>query len=317
MLASWRSPTARWPARAATRWRRSAAPRACRRFAEAAEKVIAIHREAWKDGGKSAKQWRASLAEYAYPRIGDRGVDSVATADVMAVLLPIWTRKQETAQRVRRRIGAIMKWAVAQGYRTDNPAGEALAEALPKRPARVRHMAALPHGEVAGAIAAVRGSSAWIGTKLAFEFLVLTAARSSEVRLATWDEIDLVALVWTIPVERMKAQREHRVPLCGRAVEVLREAVRPRGVSTRDECRQARVSEHARPSAHRREDLEARQESRPRRRCRTASGRLSGTGPRNGRTIRGRSSRRRLRTRFRIGSRRPTRGQTCSSAAAG
>ena len=142
----------------------------------------------------------------------------------MLALLPIWTRKHETARKLRRRIGAVMKWAIAQGYRGDNPAGEAITAALPKRSAPVRHMRALPHGEVAGALAAVRASRAWAATKLAFEFVVLTATRSGEVRLATWDEFNLPALAWTIPTERMRAQREHRVPLCARAVEVLHEA---------------------------------------------------------------------------------------------
>ena len=151
-------------------------------FEEAAEKVIAIHAEAWKDGSHTASLWKATLRDYAHPHIGDKGIDRVTTADVMAVLLPIWTRKHPTAQKVRRRIGVIMKWAIAQGYRADNPAGEAIAAALPKSPPQVEHMRAFPHGEVAGAVAAVRASSAWIGTRLAFEFLVLTAARSGEVR---------------------------------------------------------------------------------------------------------------------------------------
>ena len=93
-----------------------------------------------------------------------------------------------------------------------------------KAPASSQHFRALPHGEVAGAVAAVRASLAWIGTKLAFEFLVLTAARSGEVRLATWNEIDLDAALWTVPGTRMKAKREHRVPLCGRALEILNQA---------------------------------------------------------------------------------------------
>ena len=193
-------------------------------FEEAVDNVIAIHSEAWKDGGKTAKLWRATLREYAYPHIGDKGIDQVTTADVMLVLLPIWTRKHETARKLRRRVSTVMKWAIAQGYRGDNPAGEAVTAALPKRSAPVRHMRALPHGEVAGALAAVRASRAWEATKLAFELLVLTATRSGEVRLATWEEFDLSASVWTIPAERMKAQREHRVPLCGRAVEILQEA---------------------------------------------------------------------------------------------
>ncbi len=199
-------------------------------FAEAAEQVIAIHRDAWKDGEATAQKWRATLQQYAHPQLGEMGVDRVTTADVMAALLPIWSTKNETAQRVRRRIGAVMRWAIAQGYRSDNPAGEAVTAALPKRPRQVRHFPALPYGEVGAALAAVRVSQAWTGTKLAFELLVLTAARSGEVRLATWDEFDLAAAVWTVPAARMKMNREHRVPLCGRAVDILGEAERLRDV---------------------------------------------------------------------------------------
>ena len=193
-------------------------------FEAALEKVISIHGEAWKDGAKTASLWRSTLREYAFPHIGNKSVDQITTADVMSVLVPIWTRKHETARKVRRRIGTVMKWAVAQGHRQDNPAGEAITAALPKRLHQVRHMPALPHGEVAAALARVYGSRAWAGTKLAFEFLVLTAARSGEVRLATWDEIHLPAAMWTVPAERMKTQREHRVPLSRRAVEILRDA---------------------------------------------------------------------------------------------
>ena len=199
-------------------------------FAEATEKVIAIHRDAWKDGEATAQKWRATLQQYAHPHIGDKGVDRVTTADVMAALVPIWSTKNVTAQRVRRHIGAIMRWAIAQGYRSDNPAGDAVTAALPKRPRQIRHMPALPYGEVGAALAGVRVSQAWTGTKLAFELLVLTAARSGEVRMATWDEFDLDASVWTVPAARMKMNREHRVPLCGRAVEILGEAERLREV---------------------------------------------------------------------------------------
>ena len=202
-------------------------------FEEAAGKVFAIYRGAWRDGSKTAQQWAASMRDHVYPHIGDKSVDQVTTADVMTTLLPIWTSKHVTARKVRQRIGTVMKWAIAHGYRNDNPAGDAITAALPKRPRPVEHRAALPHREVAAAIATVRGSDAWLGTKLAFEFLVLTAARSAEVRLATWDEMDLVALVWTIPGTRMKAKREHRVPLCRRSVEVLREAEQLRRGSNR------------------------------------------------------------------------------------
>ena len=193
-------------------------------FQQAVERVIAIHGEAWKDGGKTAKLWRATLREYAFPTIGEKSIDEITTSDVLAVLAPIWVKKHETARKVRRRIGTVLKWAVARGYRQDNPAGEAITAALPKRPKLVRHMPAVPHAEVAGAIAAVRASGAWLATKLAFEYLVLTAARSGEVRLATWDEIDTDKRVWTVPAARTKISREHRVPLCGRTVEILNEA---------------------------------------------------------------------------------------------
>ena len=193
-------------------------------FAQAAETVIAIHREGWKDGGKSEAQWRASLRDYAMRKLGRKGVDEITTADVMAVLIPHWHTKTETMRRVRQRIGAVMKWAVAQGHRDDNPAGDAIAAALPKGGSVRRHQRALPFRDVGAALARVRTSDAYRPAVLAFEFLVLTACRSSEVRFATWDEIDFVSATWTIPARRMKARREHRVPLSARALEVLREA---------------------------------------------------------------------------------------------
>ena len=193
-------------------------------FAQAAETVIAIHREGWKDGGKSEMQWRASLRDYAMPKLGRKGVDEITTADVMAVLIPHWHTKTETMRRVRQRIGAVMKWAVAQGHRGDNPAGDAIAAALPKGGSVRQHQRALPFREVGAALARVRTSDAYRPAVLAFEFLVLTACRSGEVRFATWDEIEFASATWTIPAQRMKARREHRVPLSARALEILREA---------------------------------------------------------------------------------------------
>ena len=148
----------------------------------------------------------------------------MTTADVMAILTPIWSSKHVTAKRIRQRIGAVMKWAVAQGHRADNPAGDALGAALPKNGAAPRHQRALPHAEVGPALRRIRRADAHVGILLAFEFLVLTAAHSGEVRGALWHEIDCDGSVWTIPGERMKAGREHRVPLADRALEVLDEA---------------------------------------------------------------------------------------------
>ena len=200
--------------------RKSAVPT----FAEAVDAVIKVHEPTWKDGARSAEIWRSSLGAYAMPRLGRLPVSDVTTADVMAVLLPIWNEKRETARRVRQRIGAVMKWAVAQGFRQDNPAGDAIGAALPKSNGVQKHMRALHHADVPAALAKVRESGAAPTTKLAFELLVLTAARSGEVRLATWDEIDLGAALWTVPAARMKTLRRHRVPLSGRTVEVLEAA---------------------------------------------------------------------------------------------
>ena len=193
-------------------------------FAEAVETVIGIHREGWKDAGKSEKQWRASLRDYAMKRLGRKRVDQIATADVMAVLIPNWHTRNETMRRVRQRIGAVMKWAVAQGYRDDNPAGDAISAALPKTSTMRKHQRALPFAEVGAALDKVKASGAYRGTALALEFLVLTGCRSGEVRLATWDEVDLDSETWTVPASRMKAKRDHRVPLSVRALEVLHEA---------------------------------------------------------------------------------------------
>ena len=193
-------------------------------FERAIETVIAIHAENWKDSGKSAAQWRASLRDYAVPKLGSKRVDRITTADVMAVLLPIWSTKRETATRVRQRIGAICKWAVAQGYREDNPAGDAISAALPKNKVRRQHQRALPYAEVGDALIRVRASRAHRSTLLAFEFLVLTACRSGDVRGARWQEVDAAAGIWTVPAERMKAKLEHRVPLSREALRVLDQA---------------------------------------------------------------------------------------------
>ena len=193
-------------------------------FVEAAESVIAMHEPTWRSP-KSGLQWRASLETYAYPTMGKLPVSEITTSHVMAVLEPIWNEKRETARRVKQRISAICRWAVAQGHRTDDPAGIVIDAALPRNGVERRNMPALPYGEVGECVAKVKASQrASRSSKLAFEFLVLTAARSAEVRKATWDEMDEEGATWTLPAARMKANREHRVPLSRRALEVLAEA---------------------------------------------------------------------------------------------
>ena len=189
-------------------------------FDKAVDKVIAMHSEGWKHP-KTAKRWRATLDVYAMPVLGGKTISEVTTADVMAVLTPIWLAKPETGRKVRERLGVVMKWAIAEGYRDDNPAGDAITKGLPKQSQRAKHFKALPFAEVGVAIEKVRATDAWPATKMCFEFLALTATRSGEARLATWDEFDLDAATWTIPAARMKNGLEHRVPLSGAVLDVL------------------------------------------------------------------------------------------------
>ena len=142
----------------------------------------------------------------------------------MTVLTPIWTTKSETASRVRQRIETVLDWAVAQGYRTDNPAGKAVTKVLPRLPRVKAHHLALPYQDVPRALDLIRTSTANLITRLSFEYLVLTAARNGEVRLARWSEINWKGQRWTIPASRMKARRDHRVHLSERALVILSEA---------------------------------------------------------------------------------------------
>ena len=193
-------------------------------FREAADAVIAMHEPTWR-GHKSGQVWRSSLETYVHPVIGDLPVAEVKPGHVMSVLLPIWSEKRETARRVKQRISAICRWAVAQGHRADDPAGVVIDAALPRGDVNVQHLPALPYDQVAACLATVKTSQgASSSSKLALEFLILTAARSGEVRKAVWDEMDVDGAVWTLPAERMKANRQHRVPLSSRAVAVLEDA---------------------------------------------------------------------------------------------
>ena len=191
------------------------------RFSEAVERTIEIQAQAWKEGGKSEGQWRSSLRNYVLAELGDQPVNAIQPRDVMSVLLPIWGTMPESARRIRQRISIVMKWAIAQGYRTDNPAGDALGAALPKISNAETHYRALPYDRASAALRKVRASGAYPGKVLCFEFLTLCAVRNSEARLARWDEIDEESATWTIPAHRMKAKRMHRVPLSRRALQVL------------------------------------------------------------------------------------------------
>lgn len=199
-------------------------------FRQCADEFLNSHAGAWKNA-KHKGQWRATIDTYAHPLIGDLPVASIDTALIVKILRPIWQGKPETASRLRGRIERILDWATVQEFRHgDNPARwrghlEALLPATAKVRA-VEHHPALPFAELPGFMAALRERDS-ISAR-ALEFTILTAARTGEAIGARWKEIDLQAKVWTIPAERMKAGRPHRVPLSRRAVAIFEALPRDR-----------------------------------------------------------------------------------------
>lgn len=192
-------------------------------FRAAAERTFEANKPRWRNGKHTATWWQ-SLERHAFPILGDVPVDQIGREDVLRVLTPIWGVRMETARRVRQRIRAILKWAMAHGYIEHNVAGEGIDGALPPMPKVKNHLRALPYAEVGELIEAVQKSQASLATKWCLELLILTATRSGEARGARWSEIDLDAATWIIPPERMKANAEHRVPLSSRALAILEEA---------------------------------------------------------------------------------------------
>ena len=199
-------------------------------FAEAATRVLEQKRDGWRNP-KHSREWLSSLSRFAFPRIGKVPVSEVTSADVLEILTPLWHRKVATAKRVRQRLRAVLEWAVAMEYRLDNPCDRIGPVLGPQRDV-TEHMQAVPHREAAAVIRKVRASTALPAARLALEFLVLTAARWGEVRWAEWKEIDREGMVWTVPAGRAKMNRQHRVPLCGRALEILDAAQKLEGGSS-------------------------------------------------------------------------------------
>jgi integrase len=196
-------------------------------FEEAAHAVHANGAKGWTNP-KHANQFINTLHTYVFQAIGRRLVSEIDSADVLAVLQPIWLEKSETARRVKQRIGKVLKYAIAQGWRTDNPA-EQVSEVLPRQGDTPRNFKSLPYTEVASCIHIVRNSKAAPTTKLALEFAILTASRPGAVRLAPWSEVDLDRRVWIIPPGRRgskiaKKGRPHIVPLTARCIAILAEA---------------------------------------------------------------------------------------------
>ena len=200
-------------------------------FEQAAQQYFNQHSEKWKNA-KHRAQFLSTLQAYAFPIIGRLSVSDIDTGLVLQVIEPIWKSKTETASRVRNRIEAVLDWATVRGHRAgENPARWArhLENVLPARSQRYQHHPALPYLEIQSFIALLRQREG-IAAK-ALEFLILCASRTGEVIGATWSEIDFAAKTWTIPAGRMKAKKEHRVPLSDRALEILESLPREDGNS--------------------------------------------------------------------------------------
>ena len=187
-------------------------------FREAAALVHAEQKAGWKNG-KHQAQWLSTLEAYAFPAFGDRSVRTIDTSAVRDALVPIWLTKPETARRLRQRIRTVIDWAVAKGYREHALAMTVIDKALPKQRGKVKHHKALPYAELPVFMPILRERETM--GRLALELAILTATRSGEVRLAQWSEFDLDKREWRIPAERMKAGREHVVPLSERVLTLI------------------------------------------------------------------------------------------------
>ena len=190
-------------------------------FEQAARHVHQEHGPTWKNI-KHGAQWLASLETYAFPIIGAMPVSKIESRELISVLSPIWLSKQETARRVKQRIGTVLDWAHASGHRTGANPTHGIAKGLAKQNRAARHHPALPYADVPDFVNELRQSQAGASVKLAFELLILTATRTSETLEARWGEID--GEIWTIPGDRMKAKQEHRIPLTRRCLDILQEA---------------------------------------------------------------------------------------------
>ncbi|MES2698801.1 MAG: integrase arm-type DNA-binding domain-containing protein [Pseudomonadota bacterium] len=190
-------------------------------FKAAAKKVHAEQTASWKNG-KHQDQWLNTLESYAFPKLGDRLVNDIEGPLIREVLLGIWLSKPETARRVKQRIGVVLDWAYANGMRLTEAPMRSLNRALPRQPKKDGHFAAMPYEDVPAFIEHLHKRNSV--TRLALEFLILTAARSGEVRGAKWSEIDLESKLWTVPANRMKVGKKHTVPLTAAAINVLERA---------------------------------------------------------------------------------------------
>lgn len=191
-------------------------------FREASKLVHAELCKGWKNG-KHTDQWLTTIEKYAWPRFGALKVNEIEGPVIRDVLAEIWLEIPETARRVKQRIGTVLDWCYAKGYRPSEAPMRSLARGLPRQPRKDGHFAAMDYGAVPGFLADLQNRKRSI-SRLALELLILTATRSGEVRGARWDELNDDLTIWTIPAGRMKIGKAHSIPLSSQAADIFRQA---------------------------------------------------------------------------------------------
>lgn len=190
-------------------------------FKDAALQVHAEQKATWKNG-KHQVQWITTLETYAFPFFGDRLVNAIEGPDIRKALLPIWLSKPETARRVRQRVGAVLDWSYVNGYRASEAPTRSLSKGLPRQPKDDGHFAAMSYAEIPDFMVKLRERVSV--ACMAMEVLILTAARSGEIRGATWPEVDLEGCLWLIGADRMKMGKAHNVPLSPQVIDAFERA---------------------------------------------------------------------------------------------
>ena len=192
-------------------------------FAYCAQKVHELNKPTWKNE-KFALQWYSSLENHVLPKIGELPVSQITSSDILGVLSPIWNTRTDTARKLKQRIRLIIKWARAKGYFQGEDPVELAEQALPRKKRSDNHHKSLSYKDVPDLIVKIKESKISLPTQLAIQFTILSACRTSEVLRASWDEIDMQNLIWTIPAKRMKTGKIHEVPISSGMKDILKDA---------------------------------------------------------------------------------------------
>jgi len=192
-------------------------------FSFCAQKVHELNKPIWKNE-KFSKQWFSSLENHVLPKIGQMPISQITSSDILNVLSPIWNNKSDTARKLKQRIRLTIKWARAKGYFQGDDPVELAEQALPKKKRSNNHHKSLPYEQISDLVNKIKESKISLPTKLAIQFTILSACRTSEVLNASWNEIDMDRMIWTIPAKRMKTDKIHEVPISSGMLYILQEA---------------------------------------------------------------------------------------------